>query len=65
MRVHIEVAGCACLLICLRICVQMLKVPQKLPSAEQAAYRSMPEAQMVGRRIALAEVMLAICAICY
>jgi hypothetical protein len=34
----------------------MLKAPQKLPSAEQAAYRSMPEAQMVGRRYALAEV---------
>ncbi len=34
----------------------MLKAPQKLASAEQAAYRSMPEAQMVGRRYALAEV---------
>jgi hypothetical protein len=36
--------------------VQMLKAPQKLLTAEQAAYRSMPEAQMVGRRYALAEV---------
>lgn len=36
--------------------MQMLKAPQKLASAEQAAYRSMPEAQMVGRRYVLAEV---------
>ena len=35
---------------------QVLKAPEKLPSAEQAAYKSMPEAQMLGRRYALAEV---------
>ena len=36
----------------------MLKAPQKLPSAEAAAARSMPEAQMAGRRLALAEKLL-------
>ena len=42
----------------LRDCVamQVLRGPQKLPTPQAAAYKSMPEAQMVGRRIALAEV---------
>lgn len=35
--------------------VQVLWGPQKLPTPQAAAYKSMPEAQMVGRRIALAE----------
>ena len=38
--------------------LQMLRAPQKLPSAEAAAWRSMPEAHMVGRRYALAEKLL-------
>ena len=36
----------------------MLKAPQKLPTADVAAYASMPEAQFVGRRYALAEKLL-------
>lgn len=42
----------------LGLAVQMLKAPQKLPSAEAAAAHSMPEAQMAGRRLALAERLL-------
>ena len=38
------------------LAVQVLRGPQKLPTPQAAAYKSMPEAQMVGRRIALAEV---------
>lgn len=38
--------------------MQMLKAPQKLPTAEAAAHASMPEAHFVGRRYALAEKLL-------
>ncbi len=38
------------------LAVQVLRGPQKLPTPQAAAYKSMPEAQMVGMRIALAEV---------
>ncbi|CAL5220409.1 g2420 [Coccomyxa viridis] len=38
--------------------LKVLRGPQKLPTPQAAAYKSMPEAQMVGRRIALAERLL-------
>ncbi len=37
------------------LAVKVLRGPQKLPTPQAAAYKSVPEAQMVGRRIALAE----------
>ena len=35
--------------------LQVLTGPRALPTPQAAAYKSMPEAQMVGRRFSLAE----------